>query len=89
MVVIGAIYLIGGFFLRRYRQWANRLVSAMSIVIVLAMFAVMLSLAVNMRHDHQVRFLWWFPLVVALAASTPLVLLVRYLNREEIKHHFT
>lgn len=89
MVAIGAVYFVGGLFLRKYRRWASFLITALTALLILGLWWMMAGTSYSIRSDPQVRSLWFFPFVVATAFTIPLALLIRFLNRTGIKEHFT
>lgn len=88
MVVIGSVCMVGAIYLRKYRLWASRLVSAVSVVLIIGIWWLMATMALALQHDPKVKGLWLFPFLVAAAFSTPLALLIRFLNRRSIVQHF-
>ncbi|HRD53501.1 MAG TPA: hypothetical protein PKY96_12715 [Flavobacteriales bacterium] len=88
MVAIGAVYLIGGIFLRQYKRWANLLVTALTALLILSLWWMSIGLSNSMRVDPMVMSFAFFPYIVAIAITIPLGLLVRFLNRKGIREHF-
>lgn len=88
MVFIGAAYLIGGIFLRRYKRWANRLTTVLTALLVLGVWWMSIGFSNSMTFDPMVKALSFFPYLVAVAVSIPLSLLIRFLNRKSILEHF-
>ena len=88
MVTVGATYLIGGVFLRRYKRWANRLVTGLTILLILGLWWMMIGMSNSIRMESNLQSLWFFPYLVATAVTIPLALLIKFLNRTGIKEHF-
>lgn len=88
MMAIGGICFVGGLFLRKYRRWASRLITAITALLILGLWWMMAGMSHSMRSDLQVQALWFFPFAVAIAFTIPLALVIRFLNRSGIKEHF-
>lgn len=88
MLSIGTAYLIGGIFIRKYKIWANRLVSALSALVILIIWALMISIAVATGEQEGMEIFSYAALITALFWSTPVGLLIWFLNKKKIKKHF-
>lgn len=89
MVAIGSAYLLGGVFIRKYKLWANRFVTAITVVLIIIIWTIMLMLRESFSKEPGLELLGNWPIVAAAAWTLPLLLLIRYLNRKEIVSHFT
>ena len=87
MVSIGALYLIGSIFFKKYKLWANHMISIISLVLILLIWAIMIVFFLSIPNE-EVLFRYGC-IANAILWSTPLGLLVRYINKKEIKKHFT
>ena len=88
MVAIGICYLLGGIFIRKHKLWANRMVSILSIFMILFIWVTMIALAVNAGKHDGLEFFSIGALIGAGIWSTPIGVLIWFLNRKEIKKHF-
>lgn len=88
MLTIGTTYLIGGIFIRKYKIWANKLVSGLSALIILIIWGLMISMSVSTREQEGLEIFSYGALFNALVWSTPVGILIWYLNRKKIKKHF-
>lgn len=89
MVAIGSAYLLGGVFIRKYKLWANRFVTAITVVLIIIIWTIMLMLRESFSKEPGLELLGNWPIVAAAAWTLPLLLLIRYLNRKEIVSHFS
>ena len=88
MLAIGSLFMISGIYFRKYELWAWKLLFAISIILIIAIWLIMLLLA---TYVSQVSGLWFFVvgcIINAIIWSTPLILLIRYLRKNEIRKHF-
>jgi len=88
MVLVGAMYFVGGVFIRRYKKWANRLVTILTAVLILGIWWMSIGFSSSMQLDPVVKPLSFFPYIVAVVISVPFGLLIRFLNRRTILDHF-
>lgn len=88
MISVGILFLIGGIYLRKYKLWANKLITVLSGLLVLIIWAVMLLLAISVFTSVEYKFFGVLFILNAIIWSTPLVLLIRFLNKSRIKQHF-
>jgi hypothetical protein len=85
MMIVGIIYLIGGIFIRKYRLWANQLVSGFSILLILFHLIGLISLKQpEGMNDLVISALS----IYSLFWLIPLGLFIWFLNRKKIKKHF-
>lgn len=89
MISLGACFLIGGINLRKYKLWANRLISLASIGFICVIWGLMVAFfSVFLSAPNEIKYVSFFAIFVAIVWSTPFVFLIRYLNRNDIKVHF-
>jgi len=88
MVSIGVAYLIGGIFLRKYKLWANYLVTGLSVILILLIWALMISMAMSAGKEEGMEIFKYGAIINAFFWSTPLAFLIFYLNKQKIKKHF-
>jgi len=89
MVGIGIIYLSGALYIRKYRRWAAKLVSAISVFLIIFVSTTMLALFTAAEGTYALGFFRVVAVGTALIWATVLGLLIWFLNREKIKKHFT
>ncbi|MFZ6052558.1 hypothetical protein [Halocola ammonii] len=87
MIALGVCFLIGGIFIRKYQLWASRLVSIVSVLLILIIVFVTVALSVMLAAQGQLPLIA-FAVFGALVWATPIFLLIRFLNRAKIKKHF-
>ena len=85
MVALGLLYLIGGIFLCKYKMWANRLVTVISILIILSIIGFIVASIIEMNGESN---LFFFAIIGTIICAIPFGLLVRFLNKKAIKQHF-
>lgn len=88
MLMIGTAYLIGGIFIRKYKLWANQMVSGLSILIILIIWGLMIAMSILTWQQEGLEVFSYGALINALIWSTPVGLLIWFLNRKKIKKHF-
>lgn len=87
MVAIGIFYLIGGLNIRKYKLWAKRLVTFLSAFLIVVIWGLMILIA-SMVNGFDLQFFGIAAMITAVFWSTPLGLLVWFLNKKDIKKHF-
>ena len=88
MLLIGVAYLVGGIFIRKYKLWANRMVSGLSILIFLIIWGLMIAISISVRQQDGMEVFSYVAIFNALFWSTPIGLLIWFLNKKKIKKHF-
>ncbi|MGS2764625.1 hypothetical protein [Sinomicrobium sp. M5D2P9] len=88
MLLIGVAYLIGGIFIRKYKLWANRMVSILSVLLILVIWGLMIAISVSTGQQDGMEIFRYGAVFSALFWSVPLGLLVWFLNKRKIKKHF-
>ena len=88
MVALGFLYLYGALNLRKYRGWASKLVSAISLFLIIFIWTTMLGLFSSFEETNELKVFRLAAIASAVVWSTPLALLIWFLNRENIKKHF-
>jgi len=88
MVLIGILYFIGGLNIRKYKLWANRLVTYISLLLILLMWALMIAMSIMTSGQQGMEIFSVGAIITAIIWSTPLGLLIWFLNRAKIKKHF-
>lgn len=83
-LAMGLLLLGGGIYIAKYKNWARLLVIITSIVLILAAWVLMYFISVSAPEGI---FKYW-PFIVALGWSAPIVLLIWYLNKGNVKKHF-
>lgn len=89
MVCFGIIYMVGGIFIRKYRLWANRLISILSALFILIIFGLMITISISAGQDEGMGLFSVGAILVGIFWSTPLGFLIWFLNKQKIKKHFT
>lgn len=88
MLLIGIAFLIGGLFIRKYKLWANKLVSTLSIIIIFIIWGLMIAMSISIRKEEGMEIFRYGLIINAFFWSTPLGLLIWFLNKKKIKKHF-
>ncbi|UBM60765.1 hypothetical protein LAG90_08970 [Marinilongibacter aquaticus] len=89
MLCLGIAYLIGGIFISKYKLWANRMVSGISVLLILVIWGIMVMISMLCSQQEGLEIFVFGALFNALLWSTPLGLLIWFLNRPKIKKHFS
>jgi len=89
MVCLGILYLIGGVNIRKYRLWANKLVTFLSGIFIVIMWSLMIIFAFSLLHNNGMNVFLLFPVVTAAIWSAPFVTCIWYLNKHDIKSCFS
>ncbi len=90
MVTIGISYFIGAFYLIRFKLWANILISIVSVFLALVMWSLPIMF-ILIASTIDVEGVIMFGIVGILSAATwsaPIIMLIWYLNKKDIKRHF-
>lgn len=88
MVTLGALYLIGGLNIRKYKLWANKLVTYLSLLIIAIIWTLMIAMSSMTARQNEMEIFSVGAILTALFCSTPIGLLIWFLNRQKIKKHF-
>ncbi|MCD8455166.1 hypothetical protein LNJ08_12275 [Tenacibaculum finnmarkense genomovar ulcerans] len=88
MLLIGIAYLVGGIFIRKYKLWANRIVSVLSILIILIIWGIMITMSLSVGQQNGMEMFSYSAILNAFFWSTPISLLIWFLNKKKIKKHF-
>ena len=88
MVALGFLYLYGALNLRRYYGWASKLVSAISLFLIIFIWTTLMGLFSSVDGTTELKVFRLAAIASAVVWSVPLALLIWYLNRENIKKHF-
>lgn len=88
MLIIGIAYLVGGIFIRKYKLWANKMVSGLSILIFLIIWGLMIAMSISVGQQDGMEIFSYGAIFNALFWSIPIGLLIWFLNRKKIKTHF-
>jgi hypothetical protein len=86
IIILGGLFLIGGLNIRKYKLWANRLVSILSMFSILIIWSLMLSLSTVVYKEGISYSL--VVLFFSFILSIPFVYLFWFLNRKINKMHF-
>lgn len=85
-IVISLCFLVAGIFIIRYRNWARVLAQVVAALYLIIFWYLAIFIAPNNPFDkgkfgieQTIGPLLW---------SIPVILLIRYLNRENVKNHF-
>jgi hypothetical protein len=89
MITVGLFYLIGGLFVRKYKLWANRLVSIISVLQIIIIWSLMITMFIAAHKQEGIMSGFSYGAIgTALFWSTPIGLLIWFLNKNQIKKHF-
>jgi|SRR5690554_1187835 len=88
MVTIGVLYLIGGLNIRKYKLWANKLVTYLSLLLIVLIWTLMIAMSTMTAEQNEMEIFSVGAIITALLWSTPIGLLIYFLNRQKIKKHF-
>lgn len=90
MVVIGIAYCLGGIFLMKYRLWAHRVTTSLTLLLILLILVFSGTCAhMFMQEGDDDGILFGICCIVGgLFWSIPFTLLFWHLNRQKIKMHF-
>jgi hypothetical protein len=89
MVVIGFFYLFGGLNIRKYKLWANKLVTYLSLPIIVIIWILMITMFLSTVGQNDMLIFSIGAFLTALFWSTPIGLLIWFLNHHKIKKHFS
>ena len=86
MIFLGLAYLIGGINLLSYKLWANRLVTIISGILFILIWAISIALILMFGKTMKVIVIG---LINGFLWSSPLVFFIYYLNQRKIIEHFS
>lgn len=88
MVTVGILYFIGGLNIRKYKLWANRLVTYISLLLIVLIWILMIAMSTMTSGQQDLEIFSIGAIMTAVFWSTPIGLLIWFLNKEKIKKHF-
>ena len=88
MLTLGIAFLIGGIYLQKFKMWANRLVSLVAAILFLMFWGIMILLSMAVMGQEGMEFFAVGAIVTAIFWTIPLVLLLWYLNKRDVKENF-
>jgi len=88
MLSIGIAYLVGGIFIRKYKLWANKMISALSILIILIIWGLMIAMFISVGQEDGMEIFSYGAIFNAIFWSTPIGFLIWFLNKKKIIKHF-
>lgn len=88
MITIGVLYLVSGLYLRKFKLWANRLMTIVSVILILVIWSSMIAVYLAVLKIHEIRLFGLFAIFSAVIWSVPIILLIRFLNKNRIKSFF-
>lgn len=88
IATLGMCFLIGGINLRKYKLWANRLISILSLILICIIWFLMITIFSIFYSSSGLDVLSYSAIFSAIIWSVPLIILIRFLNNNEIEMHF-
>ena len=88
MVVIGLLYLVSGMYVRKYKLWANKLMTILSAIVILIIWGIMIAISMTVFKINEIKLFAFVPILVAIVFSIPVALLIRFLNERKTKYCF-
>ena len=88
MVILGVVSLISGIYIRKYKLWANRLMSLVSIAFLIAVISLTISMVMISKPQENMMIFNAFMYAMVIVWSMPPIFLIWFLNRRKIKMHF-
>ncbi len=79
-------FLISGIFISKYKNWARKMGQIISVLFIIGIWTLMTFMSLTIPILKEKFSI--FPYIVALFWSSPLLFLIYYLNKENIKKHF-
>lgn len=89
MVFFGIVFLLGGIFMRQYKLWANRLLTIFSVFFIIKLWFFILYGGMAIAQDTKLGFAVVPAVLLAIFCSAPSVLLIWFLNKRNIRQHFS
>lgn len=88
MVLIGLILFISGIYIKKFKLWANHLLTYLSIILIIIIWSLMIAFFVMFSKQNESNLFKVSSIISAVLWSTPFILLIWYLNKPNIKKHF-
>ncbi|QCK15756.1 hypothetical protein [Mangrovivirga cuniculi] len=90
MTFIGILLLFSGLNILKYKMWANRLATFISIFYIVYMWVVMWWISFYLMNDpnNEIDAMNYWGLFTAILWTVPAVILIWFLNIKNIKRHF-
>jgi len=88
MIAIGILFLFNGIFLLKFKLWANRIISALSGIMILLLWTLLIFISdINQIQSLDLEFIL-FPILTAISATIPFAILIWFLNKRKTLRHF-
>lgn len=89
MIIIGLFYLLSGMFIQRYKLWANRFATLISIIQIIFVWIVMFVLASSVANEADMQLFKFGAIVTAIFWTIPFGFFIWFLNKKGIKEYFS
>lgn len=88
MIALGVLFAIGAYQMKKLRLWANKLLSLISLFLILAIWFISLATLIGMRNFDATLAAKFIAIATAIAWTIPFICLIQYLNRKDVKNCF-
>lgn len=88
MIVIGVLFAIGAYHLKKLRLWANKLLSLVSLFLIFAIWFISLVILIGMINFETTLAIKFIIVATAIVWTIPFAYLIHYLNKKETKNCF-
>lgn len=88
MLFVATTYLIGGFFLKKQKLWANILVSIFSVILILVIWGTLIAMIYSFKEQENIVIASSICIFTGLVCSAPLLFFIQFLNKKQVKSQF-
>lgn len=85
-IILAISFFTSGIFISKFKNWARVTCQITAVVFIITIWGLMFFLGNNIQQFS--RAFSFFPILVAAFWSTPLVYLIIYLNKQDIRSQF-
>ena len=89
LVIIGILFLISSINIRKHKKWSIVLVSTVAVIILINIWIFFVSMVLSIIGQNGMNIFIIIPILISSVISIPLIILIRFLNKKEIKSHFS
>ncbi len=88
MIALGILFIYGAYHMKRLRLWSNKLLSWVSILLIIAMWIISVFVLFVMNSFDTTIAPKFIVIATAIVWSIPFMYFINYLNKKDVKKYF-
>ena len=89
LIIIGILLFVSSINLKKYRMWSNKLLTFISVFVLINVWIFFISMIMSIAGQNGINIFLVIPILISMITSVPLIIMIRFLNKNEIKSHFS